>query len=111
MDRVAAGYLAKRNPDVLDVLTGDEARWVAALAETTSPSEEPKQHEVEAVSALMALQHADWLGLAMGVVRRGPGSALDPELVQADIDRLDNVEDEIEDPKVTWRCWTRPCST
>ena len=97
VDRAAAEYLAERIPDVLEVLTDDKARWVAALAETISPSEEPKEHEIEAVSALMALQHADWLGLAMGVVRRGPGNALDPELVQADIDRLDDVDDEIED--------------
>lgn len=47
----------------------------------------------------MALQHADWLGLALGVVRRGPGNALDPALVQADIERLVDVEDEIEDPE------------
>lgn len=51
----------------------------------------------EAVSAVMALQHADWLGLALGVVRRGPGIAIDPELVQADVERLDEVEGEIED--------------
>jgi hypothetical protein len=57
------------------------------------------EHEVEAVSAVIALQHADWLGLAIGVVRRGPGNALDPELVQADVDRLDDVEGEIEDPE------------
>jgi hypothetical protein len=47
----------------------------------------------------MALQHADWLGLVLGVVRRGPGGALDPELVQADIDHLEDVDGEIEDPE------------
>ena len=62
-----------------------------------SPPEEPKEHEVESVSAVMALQHADWIGLALGVVQRGPGSDLDPELVQADIERLEEVEGEIED--------------
>ncbi len=41
----------------------------------------------------------DWLGLALGVARRGPGSALDPELVRADIERLDDVEGQIEDPE------------
>ena len=77
--------------------TDDEARWLDALAETLSPSEEPEDHEIESVSAVMALEHADWLGLALGVVRRGPGSALDVELVLADIERLDDVEGEIED--------------
>lgn len=99
VDRAAAEYLAERIPDVIEDLSDDEARWVDALAETMSPSEEPEEHEIEAVSAVMALQHADWLGLAMGVVRRGPGIALDPALVQTDVDRLDDVEGEIEDPE------------
>jgi len=99
VDRAAAEYLAERIPEVLSVLTDDEARWLDALAETISPPEEPEEHEIESVSAVMALQHADWLGLAVGVVRRGPGSVLDPELVQADIERLDGIEGEIEDPE------------
>jgi hypothetical protein len=94
VDRAAAEYLAERIPGVLDDLSDDEARWLDALAETISPVEEPQEHEIESVSAVMALQHADWLGLALGVVHRG--SALDPELVQADIERLDDVEGEIE---------------
>lgn len=99
VDRAAADYLAERIPGVRDVPTDDDARWLDALAETISPSEEPKEAEIESVSAVMALQHADWLGLAMGVVQRGPGSALDPELVQADIERLEEVEGEIEHPE------------
>ena len=35
----------------------------------------------------------------MGVVQRGPGNSLDPELLQADIERLEEVEGEIEDPE------------
>ena len=97
VDRAAADYLAERIPEVREILTDEEARWVDELAGTISPAEEPHEHEIEAVSAVMALQHADWLGLALGVVRRGPGSTLDPELVQDDIERLDDVEDEIED--------------
>ena len=40
--------------------------------------------KTEAVSAVAALQHADWLGLALGVVRRGPGhvTVLDLALLQ-----------------------------
>jgi len=99
VDRAAADYLAERVPGVRDVLTAGDARWLDALAETISPSDEPDEDEIESVSAVMALQHADWLGLALGAVRRGPGSALDPELVQADIEQLAEVDGEIEDPE------------
>jgi hypothetical protein len=99
VDRAAAEYLAERIPEVRAVPDDDDARWLGALAETISPSEEPRENEIELVSAVMALQHADWLGLALGVVHRGPGSALEPELVQADIERLEDVDGELEDPE------------
>lgn len=99
VDRAAADYLAERVPSVRDVLEGDAATWVDALAETISPTDEPAEAEIESVSAVTALQHADWLGLALGVVRRGPGGPLDAELVQADIDDLEEVDGEIEDPE------------
>ncbi len=98
VDRAAADYLAERIPGVGDVPDDDDARWLDAVAETISPSEQPREEEIEAVSAVMALQHADWLGLVLGAVRRGPGSALDPELVQADIEHLEEVDGDIEDP-------------
>jgi hypothetical protein len=97
VDRAAAAYLAERIPAVADVGSDEEARWVAEVAETISPTEEPGESEIEAVSAVMALQHADWLGLVLGVVRRGPGTVLDPKSVQADIERLEEIEGEIED--------------
>lgn len=99
LDRAAAEYLAERIPGVRDPLTDEDVRWLDALAETISPAEEPRDDEIESLSAVMALQHADWLGLALGVVQRGPGSALDSELVQADIEGLDEVDGEIEDPE------------
>jgi hypothetical protein len=70
VDRAAAEYLADRVPGVQGAPTGHDASWLDALAETISPSEEPRGNEIEAVSAVMALQHADWLGLALGVVQR-----------------------------------------
>lgn len=99
VDRAAADYLAERVPEVRSVVTDDDSRWLDALAETISPSDAPEEGEIESASAVMALQHADWLGLALGVVRRGPGSVLDAELVQRDIERLEDVEGEIEDPE------------
>jgi hypothetical protein len=99
VDRAAAEYLAERIPGVRDAVTDEDARWLEALADTISPDDAPEEEdEVESASAVMALQHADWLGLALGVVRRGAGSAIDPELVQADINGLEEVDGEIVDP-------------
>jgi hypothetical protein len=97
VDRAAADYLAEHLPGVADDVDEDEARWLDAVAETISASEEPDEGDVEAASAVMALQHADWLGLALGVARRGAGGTVDPEQVQADIDDLEDIEGEIED--------------
>jgi hypothetical protein len=97
VDRAAAAYLAERIPAVVDSSGTGRGDWLDELAETISPSEPPTEDEVEVVSAVMALQHADWLGLALGVVRRGPGGVLDAEQVQADIDTLEDVEGDIED--------------
>jgi len=99
VDQAADDYLAERVAGVREDLADDDARWVAALAETISPSAEPGEHEIEAVSAVMALQHADWLGLVLGAVRRGPGSFLDAASIQADIDGLEEIDGEIEDPE------------
>ena len=98
VDRAADDYLAERVVGVREVLSDDDARWIASLAETISPSAEPDESEVEAVSAVMALQHADWLGLVLGAVRRGPGAVLEADAVQADIDGLEEIDGEIEDP-------------
>ncbi len=97
VDREAARYLAERIPGVEDV-PDDRAAWLDELVDTISPSELPGDDEVESLAAVMALQHVDWLGLALGVVRRGPGSDLDAARVQADVVALDEVDGEIEDP-------------
>lgn len=97
VDRAAAEYLAQRWPDVAGPVATDDVQRLGMLAETISPSEEPAERDIEAVSAVMALQHADWLGLALGTARRGAGSYLEPEQVQADIEGLDDVDGEIDD--------------
>lgn len=99
VDQAADDYLAERVAGVREDLANGDARWVAALVETISPSAEPGEDEIEAVSAVMALQHADWLGIVLGAVRRGAGSVLDAAVVQADIDGLEEIEGEIEDPE------------
>lgn len=100
VDRAAAEYLAQRIPEVLEPLTEAEKAWLDELVETFSPTDEPDV-EIEEFSSVMALDHADWLGLALGVVRRGVGSTLDAETVFADVVALEDVEGEIEDPEGT----------
>jgi hypothetical protein len=100
VDRAAAAYLEERVPGLSEPVDQDEERWLDALVETFSPSEEPDV-DPELFSSVMALQHADWLGLVLGALRRGPAASLEPDDVLADIDRLDEVEGEIEDPEGT----------
>lgn len=100
VDRAAADYLGERVPELTDGVSDDESRWLDTLVETFSPRGEPDV-DPEPFSAVMALQHADWLGLVLGALERGPGSTLDADAVLEDIDRLDGVEGEIEDPEGT----------
>ncbi|TIC79742.1 hypothetical protein E8D34_14640 [Nocardioides sp. GY 10113] len=105
VDQAAADYLAERVDGLGDEVGEEDARWLDALAETIAPDDEPDEDrelddlEIETMSAVAALQHADWLGLALGVVDRGPGSALDPEAVLADVNALEEIEGEIDDPE------------
>jgi hypothetical protein len=98
VDRAAADYLEERVPGLTDAVDDDESRWLDALVETFSPTEEVDV-DPELFSAVMALQHADWLGLVLGAFGRGPGSTLDADTVLQDVDRLDEIEGEIEDPE------------
>lgn len=100
VDRAAAEYLEERVPGLTDPVSDDESRWLDALVETFDPADEPDV-DPELFSSIMALQHPDWLGLALGTLARGAGSSLDASRVMDDIDRLDDVEGEIEDPEGT----------
>ena len=99
VDRAAADYLADHVPGVTDDVTADDAAWLEALAETIFPDEDPSNADIDSVSAVMALQHADWLGLAMGATHRGPGSSLDASVLMDDVNGLVDVEGEIDDPE------------
>ena len=96
VDRAAAEYLQERVPGLTDPVTDDESRWLDALVETFDPTDEP-DIDPELFSSVMALQHADWLGLALGTISRGAGSTFDASRVMDDIDGLDDVDGEIED--------------
>lgn len=100
VDRAAADYLAERVPGLSDAVEPADDRWLEALVETFSPVDETGG-EPELIASVMALQHVDWLGLALGSQRRGPGTELDAEWVLEDLDGLDDVEGELEDPEGT----------
>lgn len=100
VDRAAADYLEERVSGLTDAVPEDESRWLDALVETLSPSAEPDV-DPELFASVMALQHADWLALVLGALQRGPGSTLDADAVLDDINRLDEVEGEVEDPDGT----------
>lgn len=78
VDRAAAEYLAERVSTVEDSLDDEDAAWVGQLAETISPSEEPEEHEIEAVSAVMALQHATGSGWRSASYVVGPALSSSP---------------------------------
>lgn len=98
LDQVGAEYLAERVPDVGAELPLEDERWLAQVAASMFPSEAPDDGEIEGIAALMALEHVDWLGLALGAWRRGGGSGLDAQLVQDDMIALEDVEGDLEDP-------------
>ena len=100
VDRAAADYLEERVPGLTDAVDDDESRWLDALVETFDPTDEPDV-DPELFSSVIALQHADWLGLALGTLARGAGSTLEASRVLDDIDGLDDVDGEIEDPEGT----------
>jgi hypothetical protein len=82
-----------------DAPDDDVTLWVGALAATISPPEDPGT-DVEGQSAVAALFHADWLGLVVGLVRRGVGAECSPEAAQRDIATLPEIEieDDVDDP-------------
>ncbi len=76
---------------------GDVELWISALACTLSPPNDPGI-DIEQAAAVAALLHADWLGMVVGLVRRGAGAEFSPEAAQHDIDTLPELEGAIEDP-------------
>lgn len=76
----------------------DHSLWLQALAATISPPDDPGT-DPEEQSAVFALQHADWLGIVVGLVRRGPGARFSAKRVVEDIASLSDIEDESVDPE------------
>ena len=74
----------------------DTEMWLGALAATLAPPNDPGT-SAEEQSAVAALQHADLLGMVVGLVRRGVGAVFSSEAVEHDIETMPEIEDESED--------------
>ena len=99
--RSEAAYFRAANGWSDELPSGDADLWLQAAASTISPDELPELRDVptEALASVMALQHVDWLGLVLGLVRRGVGARLDALTAQRDINGLQDIEGKIEDPQ------------
>ena len=76
--------------------------WLDAAGATISPPEDP-QTPPEEQAAVGSLQHADWLALVVGLVRRGVGAEATAEAWVADLHALpDLIDIEQEDPDDAW---------
>src|SRR5699024_8750514 len=77
----------------------DEELWYEAAQASLSPDNGPESH-IEEVSAVMALEHADWLGIVLGLVRRGVGAPCTAQHATHDIRTCPEIEVEADDPDV-----------
>ena len=100
-ERPEAAYFRAANGWSDELPSEDAELWLQAAASTISPGELPELSDLptEALASVMALQHVDWLGLVLGLVRRGAGARLDAKAAQRDINGLEDIEGEIEDPQ------------
>lgn len=98
VDQLGAEYLAERVPNVGAEQPLEDERWLAQLSASMFPTEMPDEDEIEGAASVMALEHVDWLGLALGAWRRGSGAVLDAQQVQDDVLGLEDVDGDLEDP-------------
>ncbi len=85
----ACGWQAARPEDTREL-------WLDAAASTVSPVNDPGT-DAEEQAAVFALEHADWVGMVTGLVRRGVGASFDAESAEHDIETCPEVESEVED--------------
>lgn len=75
---------------------GDRELWIEATAALISPYEEPGM-DPEEEAAVMALEHADWLGAVVGLLRAGVGASASPEALVGYINECPEVDGTVED--------------
>lgn len=87
--RRAAGWKPGKLPgDDLELWLGSAGGLISAREETGLDSEEE--------STIMALEHADWLGAVVGVVRTGVGASAEPEALVGYIDACPEVDGTVD---------------
>lgn len=87
--RHAAGFTTNRLPETnLEV-------WLGAVGGLICMREESGMG-IEEESALMALQHADWLGAVVGLVRAGEGASAEPADLVAYINACPEIDGGID---------------
>ncbi|CAI9417680.1 SEC-C domain-containing protein [Nocardioides sp. T2.26MG-1] len=69
----------------------DLALWLQAAGSTISPWDDPGT-DPELQASVLAMEHADWLAMIVGLVRRGVGSELDAGQVVDDLAAMPEIE-------------------
>lgn len=91
-DRLAQWLAASTGPVDLD--DADVTVVTAALAATVSPAALAPL-AADARRAVLELEWADWLGAVIGLVRAGPGAAVDPDDLVDQVNRCQEVTSTI----------------
>ena len=92
--RRAAGWKPTKLPN------GNLELWLGAVGGFISPREETGLDPEEEAS-IMALQHADWLGAVVGLVRAGVGASAEPGALVDYINDCPEVEGTVDPDKET----------
>jgi hypothetical protein len=92
--RRAAGWKPTKLPK------GNFELWLGAVGGFISPRDETGLDPEEEAS-IMALQHADWLGAVVGLVRAGVGASADPGALVTYINNCPEVEGAVDPDEET----------
>lgn len=92
--RRAAGWKPTRLPK------GNLELWLGAVGGLFSPRDETGLDPEEEAS-IMALEHADWLGAVVGLVRAGVGASADPGALVTYINNCPEVEGAVDPDEET----------
>ena len=87
--RRASGWTTETLP------SDDLELWLGAAGGLISPREETGL-DVEEESAVMALEHADWLGAVVGLVRSGVGASAEPGALVGYIDACPEIDGTVD---------------
>lgn len=81
--------------DDLQCLPCDDLQcFMDALISTKLPEDDPEEWEAEDLAAVQAVEHSDWVGSVVGLVRAGPGAPATTEDLLRYIDECPELEGE-----------------